>query len=148
MSSDNVHRLLLDDLNMRAYAVDVTRLAQDICGIHNTTPNATVALGRTLAATALLAATLKPESNQNVRLRFHGNGPLREVQAQADARGNMRGYVAVPDVDLKATPERISFSDMIGAAILSVHRDLGLREPYRSESAVIYGKLRLMWPIT
>ncbi len=129
---DRISRIICEDLNLRAYTAETANLVKEITGLHNTTPNATTALGRSITATALLSATLKPDSDQNITLKFSGSGPINEIHVQADARGNVRGYVENPDVDLTEEIGKISFSRTIGAGFLTVTKDLGLKEPYSS----------------
>ncbi|MBN2157788.1 MAG: Hsp33 family molecular chaperone HslO [Spirochaetes bacterium] len=132
METDLISRLICDALSLRAYTVVSLGAVREITSLHNTTPNATVALGRTLTAAALLGATLKPESSQSLLLKIEGNGPIREIHAQADARGNIRGYAANPHPDITGNIDKISFSRTIGAGFLTVRKDIGMREPYTS----------------
>ena len=132
MSNDRLTRLICDSLNLRAYTVTSADTAREITSLHNTTPNATVALGRTVTAAALLSAMLKPDSDQSLLLKIEGSGPIREIHAQADARGNIRGYVANPQPDLTEDIGTLSFSRTIGAGVLTVRKDLDMKEPYTS----------------
>ncbi|HOO72889.1 MAG TPA: Hsp33 family molecular chaperone HslO [Spirochaetota bacterium] len=136
---DRVSRIICERLNLRAYAVNSLRAVREITGIHGTTPNATIPLARTITAGALLAATLKPGSGQSVSLKFSGSGPLKEINVQADAGGNVRAYVARPEVDLEEHFDSINFSRAIGAGFLTVVKDLGLREPYTSHIPLLAG---------
>jgi molecular chaperone Hsp33 len=132
MREDFVSRVICNELNIRAYTVISLNAVREIIGIHQTSPNATLALGRTINASALLSATLKPDSDQTITLKFSGNGPIREIQVQADARGNIRGYAANPVVDPVDAAEIVDFSEIIGEGFLSIIKDIGLREPYSS----------------
>ncbi len=107
-------------------------VAREITSLHNTTPNATIALGRTVTAAALLSAMLKPESDQSLLIKIEGSGPIKEIHAQADARGNIRGYVANPQPDITDTIGTLSFSKTIGAGFLTVRKDIGMKDPYTS----------------
>ena len=109
--------------------------------LHGTSPNATVALGRTITAAALLSATLKPDSDQSLLLKIEGSGPIREIHAQADARGNIRGYAANPAPDLDEDIGGISFSRTIGAGFLTVRKDIGMKEPYSSITPLHAGEV-------
>jgi molecular chaperone Hsp33 len=100
-----------------------------------------MALGRTINAAALLGATLKPMSNQNILLKFSGSGPIKEIHVQADAKGNIRGYVANPDLDITENFDTISFSKSIGAGLLTVIKDMGMKEPYSSVTPLLYGEV-------
>ena len=112
---------------------------KEITETHNTTPNATYALAWTANAAALFGATLKPESYQNVSLRFHGDGPLKEVNVQCDARGNIRGLVSPPDVDIVADIKEINFSKSIGAGFITVSKNLGIGDSYITNLPLVYG---------
>ncbi len=132
MNEDRLTRLICEPLNLRAYTITSLNVAREITSLHNTSPNATVALGRTISAAALLSAMLKPDSDQNLLVKIEGSGPIREIHAQADARGNIRGYVANPQPDLNDAIGTLSFSKSIGAGFLTVRRDIGMKEPYTS----------------
>jgi molecular chaperone Hsp33 len=132
--------MVCNDLNLRAYCTVSTNTVQRILAIHSTTPSASIALGRTISAVALLAATLKPDTPQNITLRLNGTGPLREIQVQADSRGNIRGYVANPWIDLTESSP-IDFSHAIGAGFISVTKDLGLKDPYTSLLPLTFGDI-------
>lgn len=140
---DRLSKVICDSLNLRAYTVLSINTVREITGQHNTTPNATVALGRTLTAAALLAATLKPDSDQSLLLKIEGTGPIREIHAQADARGNIRGYAANPQFDMEEKIGAISFSRTIGAGFLTVRKDIGLKEPYSSVIPLQAGDLAI-----
>lgn len=132
MTEDRLTRLICEPLNLRAYTVTSLNTAREVTSLHNTTPNATVALGRTITAAALLSAMLKPDSEQSLLVKIEGSGPIREIHAQADARGNIRGYAANPQPDLAEDIGTLSFSRTIGAGFLTVRRDIGMKEPYTS----------------
>jgi len=139
MRQDTITRIICDELNLRACAVTSLDTVRNIISTHGTSPNATVALGRTINAAALMSATLKPDSNQSIALKFAGDGPVKEIHVQADARGNLRGYVANPYVDQTEDIGKISFSRTIGAGFLYVIKDLGMKEPYSSIMPLMYG---------
>ncbi len=128
--TDTLTRYLCEGLGLRAYTATTLETVRIITSLHGTTPNATVAMGRTITATALLSATLKPLSDQSLVLRIEGSGPIRELHAQADARGNIRAYAGNPRPDETGELDTISFSKSIGAGLLTVRRETGHGEPY------------------
>ncbi len=138
---DSISRIYCEELKLRAYTVTSLDVTREVTSLHKTTPNATVALGRTINAAALLGATLKPQTNQSLLLKFSGSGPLREVHVQVDAFGSIRGYVANPMVDVDGNLNRISFSDAIGAGLLTVIKDTGINEPYSSVTPLMNGEV-------
>lgn len=138
---DIISRIYCKDLSLRAYTVTSRSVVQQIVTAHDTTPNATMALGRSINAAALLGSTLKPMSNQNILLKFSGSGPIKGIHVQADARGNIRGYVANPHVDITENLDKLSFSKSIGAGFLTVIKDMGMKEPYTSITPLLYGEV-------
>lgn len=129
--SDRRIRCLAEDGGVRAIACVTTELVAEICRRHGAWPAAAAALGRALTGGALLGALLKGEDR--VALKFEGSGPLRKLLVEADGNGAVSGYPGDPRVDL---PLRNGMPDVAGAlgraGFLTVTRDLGMREPYRS----------------
>ncbi len=138
---DHISRIYCESLKLRAYTVTSLDIVREITKLHKTTPNATVALGRTVNAGALLSATLKPQTNQSLILKFSGSGPIREVHVQVDAFGNLRGYIANPMVDITDDMHQISFSKSIGAGLLTVIKNTGANEPYSSVTPLMNGEV-------
>lgn len=141
MNDDFISRILCNELNIRAYAASTLGICRELSEIHGTTPPATLVFARTITAAALLSATLKPGSDQNVRLKFSGSGQIKEIHVQADARGSLRAYIANPVIDFSDNADRMSFSALIGAGFLTVIKDLGLKEPYQSVSPLRSGDI-------
>ncbi len=111
----------------RGYAAATTGLVEAARQRHNTSPTATVALGRALTAAVLMSGLLKV--GQRVALKWEGSGPLRRIVVEADAKGRVRGYVADPHVDRPLSQGEYDVPGAIGAAgLLTVVRDLRLPE--------------------
>jgi len=132
MEQDKISRIICDELNLRAYTATCLNTVRQITAIHDTTPNATYALGRTIISAVLLSATLKPGSDQSLLVKFSGSGPIKEIHVQVDAKGHVRGYAANPKVDLTDDIGKISFSKTIGAGFLTITRGIDLKDPYKS----------------
>lgn len=110
--------------------------------IHRTTPTASAALGRTLCAASLMGNMLK-EEDASLTIRIDGGGPAGQIIAVSDSTGNVRGIVGNPGVDL---PLRADGKLDVGGAVgrdgmLTVSRDLGLREPYIGSVALVSGEI-------
>ena len=84
------------------------------------------------------------EDNAALTLRIQGGGPIGTILAVSDNAGNVRGYVSHPEVDLPIR-ERDGKLDVSGAVgregLLTVSRDIGLREPYSGSSALVSGEI-------
>jgi molecular chaperone Hsp33 len=95
----------------RVYAVTTTHLTQQMNEIHQCSPLAAAALGRTAAGALMLAATMK--DGEAVTLRFKGNGPLGQVMA--DARDyTVRGFVEHPSVMLPLKNGKLDVGGGVG----------------------------------
>jgi molecular chaperone Hsp33 len=126
---------------VRACAVVGTALTEEARSRHGTLPTATAALGRALAAAALLGAGLK--SDQTVMVRVLGDGPLGPIVTESTAGGAVRGYVTNPLTDLPPTASRkLDVGGAVGRnGLFHVTRDLGLRDPYQSSVPLVSGEI-------
>lgn len=128
--NDQLIRAISSAANIRALACLTTHTAQTACTRHQTRPTATVALGRALTGGVLMGALLK--GRERVALKFEGNGPLRKIVVEANALGQVHGYVGNPDVDLPLADGQFDIASAVGrAGLLTVTKDLLLKEPYQ-----------------
>lgn len=140
--SDILVRAISSDGMVKAAAVVTREMTERARTIHHTTPVATAALGRTLAAASMMGNALKGEG-QSLTLQIKGGGPIGTVLAVSDAEGNVRGYVGDPTVDL---PLREDGKLNVGAAVgssgtLTVVKDLGMRDPYVGTVDLLGGEI-------
>lgn len=122
------------------YARDVVERAREIHGLQ---PTGTAALGRTLCGASMLGELMK-EENASLTLKLQGGGPLGSVVAVSDSSGCVRGYVQNPEVDLplRASDGKLDVGGAIGRdGLLTVLRDIGLREPYVGSTELISGEV-------
>lgn len=83
---------------VRAFAVRTKHIVEELRVRHQTTPTATAALGRTVTAALMMGTMLKGEEKLTVQVK--GGGPIGQIVADANAKGEVRGYVDNPEVDL------------------------------------------------
>jgi len=107
--------------------------------LHDTYPTATAALGRTMTAVMLMASLLK--EGQKISVQIVGEGPLKEVFAEADWLSRVRGYVRKPHVFMGLIGESLDVGRAIGPGYLHVIKDLGLRESYHSSIPLQTGEI-------
>jgi molecular chaperone Hsp33 len=139
MQGDFISRIICDELNIRAYTVVTSASASEITRVQQCNPISALILGRMINAAALLGATLKPGSNQTITLRMSVTGPLKELHVQADARGDIRGYAANPNVEFD--PGSSDMKKYIGSGFLNVIKDLGMKEPVTSVLAIMHADI-------
>ena len=63
---------------VRAFAVQTAVLTEELSRRHQTTPTATAALGRTVAAGLLIGAMLKGEEHLIIQVK--GDGPIGQIR--------------------------------------------------------------------
>ena len=110
--------------------------------LHRLSPTACAALGRTLCGASLLGQAMK-EENASLTIRLNGGGPIGSVVAVSDHLGNVRGYVGDPTVELPLRPDgKLNVGGAVGRdGMLTVSRDLGLREPYIGSVQLVSGEI-------
>ena len=125
----------------RVYLTISTDLVEEARTIHNTTPLATAALGRTLTGAGLMGLMLKnPEDKLTVQ--FKGDGPAKQILATAYGTGNVKGYIANPNVDLPLREDgHLDVGGSLGIGELTVIKDLGMKEPYVGKIALVDGEI-------
>lgn len=126
---------------IRVFAVRSTNLVNEMQRRHETMPTATAALGRTATAGAMMGAMLKGKEKLTIQVK--GDGPIGQIVVDANADGEVRGYVDHPEVHLPSNAEgKLDVAGAVGrTGYLYVTKDLGLREPYRGSVPLISGEL-------
>lgn len=138
--NDHLLRATDAENQIRVFAGVTTELIEEARERHETSPLATAALGRTMTAAALMGMTLK--ESQQVSVQIRANGPLGGVYATADVEGNVRGYVKNPQAHLNLNNEgKLDVSKGLGAGMLNIIKDMGLKEPYRGSVPLVSGEI-------
>lgn len=117
-----------------------TRLANELQRRHHTWPIATAALGRTSSIASMMGLLLKGDERLTIQVK--GNGPLGTIVVDADSLGQVRGYVENPFVDLPHSQAgKLDVGGAVGAGMLYVIRDQGLKDYYRGSSELQSGEI-------
>ena len=139
---DKIIRATAADGFVKMAVADARGTVERARAIHACSPTAAAALGRTLCAASLLGDAMK-EEKASLTIRINGGGPIGSVVAVSDSNGNVRGYVENPQLQL---PLRADGKLDVGGAVgrdgmLTVSRDLGLKEPYIGSTALVSGEI-------
>lgn len=139
--SDYIVRATAANDSIRAFAATTRELVEHARSIHNTSPVASAALGRLLTAGAMMGSMMKGD-NDLLTLQIKGDGPLRGVTVTADSRATVKGYVDCPEELLPPNSiGKLDVSGGIGAGMLSVIKDMGLKEPYVGQIQLVSGEI-------
>lgn len=127
--------------SFRVYLTISTDIVEEARKIHDTTPLASAGLGRVLTGAGLMGLMLKNDSDK-LTVLFKGDGPAKQILATANANGDVKGYIANPDVDLPLNDKgKLDVGGSLGIGELTVIKDLGLREPYVGTIALVDGEI-------
>ena len=138
---DYIVRATAADSQIRAFAATTKETVELARQYHNTSPVATAALGRLLTAGAMMGAMMKGEQDL-LTLQVKGNGPLGGITVTADSAANVKGYVNNPEVLIHANEKgKLDVGGAVGAGILNVIRDMGLKEPYVGQCELQTGEI-------
>ena len=138
---DYIVRATAADSQIRAFAATTKETVELARQYHNTSPVATAALGRLLTAGAMMGAMMKGEKDL-LTLQVKGNGPLGGITVTADSAANVKGYVNNPEVLIHANEKgKLDVGGAVGAGILNVIRDMGLKEPYVGQCELQTGEI-------
>lgn len=139
--ADYVIRATAAQGEIRAFAATTRELTEEARKAHNTSPVATAALGRLLTAGAMMGCEMKGEEDL-LTLKIQGDGPMQGLTVTADAHGNVKGYVFNPMVMLPPNDKgKLDVGGAIGVGVLSVIKDIGLKEPYTGQTMLVTGEI-------
>lgn len=138
---DYIVRATAADAQIRAFACYTKDLVEKAREAHNTSPVMTAALGRLLSGGVMMGSMLKGDKDI-LTLQIQGDGPGRGLTVTADSKGNVKGYPLVPDVILPANSVgKLDVAGALGQGMLSVIKDLGLKDPYVGQTQLQTGEI-------
>ncbi len=139
---DKIIRATAEDGLIKMAVITAKDTVERARQIHGLSPTACAALGRTLCGASLLGQAMK-EENASLTLRISGGGPIGGIVAVSDHEGNVRGYVGDPGCELPLRSDgKLDVGGAVGRdGMLTVSRDLGLREPYIGSVELVSGEI-------
>lgn len=139
--SDYIVRATAAGGQIRAFAITSKELTETAKQRHGTSPVITAALGRLLSGAAMMGAMMKGEKDL-LTIQIQGSGPVKGLTVTADSSGRVKGYPEVPDVILPPNAQgKFDVGGALGLGVLSVIKDLGMKEPYIGQIALQTGEI-------
>ena len=139
--SDYIVRATAADSNIRAFAITSKQMVEDARMHHETSPIMTAALGRLLSAGAMMGAMMKGEKDL-LTLQIQCSGPAKGLTVTADANGSVKGFAMNPQVELPNRADgKLNVGGALDLGILSVIKDMGLKEPYVGQCQLQTGEI-------
>lgn len=139
--TDYIVRASAAENQIRAFAATTKELVEYARSIHGTSPVATAALGRLLTAGAMMGSMMKGDKDI-LTLQIKGNGPIEGLTVTADSSGKVKGYAYNPEVLIHANDKgKLDVGGAIGEGMLSIIKDMGLKEPYIGQTHLVSGEI-------
>lgn len=140
-TGDYMVRATAADAQIRAFAVTSRELVEEARAAHNTSPVVTAALGRLMTGALMMGGMLKGEKDV-LTLQIRGAGPVHGITVTADAAGHVKGYADNPSAMMPPNSAgKLDVGGVIGAGVLHVMKDMGLKEPYASTVTLQTGEI-------
>jgi len=133
------------DGTVRCMSAVTTNLVAEAARRHDLWPTVAAALGRTLTGALLLASSLKELDRLTVQIV--SDGPIGGITAEANAQGQVRGYVRNPEAHAPYNEKgKFDVRAVVGEGMFYVTHesgyDVGLyREPYRGSVPLVSGEI-------
>lgn len=139
---ENLLRMIAKDGSMVCTVLDGTKIAGQAEQFHQTSAVVTAALGRLMIAASMIGVMLKNDED-SVTLRLAGDGPAGTLIAVSDSRGNPRGYVQNPVVEIPLNEHgKLDVSGAVGKkGTLTVIKDIGYDEPVTGAVPIVSGEI-------
>ena len=139
--ADYVIRATAAEGQIRAFAATTRDLTETARQAHNTSPVATAALGRLMTAAVMMGYDMKG-ADDLLTIKIQGDGPIGGLVVTADSHGEVKGYAFNPGVMLPPNDKgKLDVGGALGVGVLSVIKDIGLKEPYVGQTILVTGEI-------
>ena len=126
----------------RIFLCDTTQMAQQARDIHHASNTCSAAMGRMIAAAAIMGAGLKSEGDR-VTATINGGGPAGPICAVAGPQGKVKVTIENPEIELALKPNgKLDVGGALGKdGQLTIMRSFGYGEPYVGRTALVSGEV-------
>ena len=138
---DALLRMTICGGEARVLLMRTTALSQKAGDLHNASDTAIAAMSRLMTGTAMLGVMMK-EPDASVTVTVAGDGPAGKLTAVAHGP-HVKAAMAHPEADLPLKADgHLDVGGLVGHhGRLTVIKDLGLKEPYIGQCALVSGEL-------
>ena len=139
--ADYMVRATAANAQIRAFAITSRETVEYARKAHDLSPVVTAALGRLMTGGVMMGSMLKGEKDL-LTLQIGGAGPVHGLMVTADSQGNVKGYADNPQAMMPPNSVgKLDVGGVIGAGVLTVIKDMGLKEPYSSTIDLTTGEI-------
>jgi len=139
-AKDRLHKFLLADGTIRGVIMNGTRMVNEMRANHELGILETLVLGRAYLGAGLMAADLK--SNDRISIKFDCSGPIKGLVVEANAFGEVRGFLKQVPIPLDKPMENFDLSSFFAAGFLSVTKYMeDAKQPFTGQVMLKYGNI-------
>jgi len=139
-AKDRLYNFLLVDGAVRGVIIHGTRMVNEMRANHELGILETLVLGRAYLGAGLMSADLK--GNGRISIKFDCSGPIKGLIVEANAFGEVRGYLKNVPIPLDKPMESFDLSPFFGAGFLSVTKYLeDAKQPFTGQVILKYGNI-------
>lgn len=140
-NKDKIIKFLAYNGRVSITCAKTTNLVEQARQIHDLSPVATAAFGRTLTISAIMATNMKNKEDK-LTVQIKGNGPIGGLVIVANNIPKLKGYVQNPVVDIPLKNGKLDVRGAIGQeGYLNIIKDIGLKEPYIGMIPLVSGEI-------
>jgi len=137
---DRLYNFLLTGGTLRGCVVNGTRMVNEMRWNHELGILETLALGHAYLCAALMSAGLK--GSDRLGLQIECSGPIKGLSVEANAFGEVRGYLQQVPIPIDRPLESFDLSPFFGAGFLSVTKYLeDAKQPFTGKVMLEHGTL-------
>jgi molecular chaperone Hsp33 len=137
---DRLHKFTLAGNTVRGAIVNGTRMVNEMRVQHNLGILETLALGHAYLGAVLMTANLKGQDAVN--LRIDCSGPIKGLSVDANAFGEVRGFLKRVPIPIDKPLENFDLSPFFGAGLLIVTKYLeSAKQPFAGRIALKHGSI-------
>jgi molecular chaperone Hsp33 len=139
---DVIRKFLIMEGSALVTVIDSTALVERARKLHDLSPLAAAALGRTLTVAAFMSMKLKDKA-ASLSIVVDGGGPLGKIVVCAGYGAQVRGYAENPLTDLPLNNKgKLDVGGAVGRnGTIRCVTDLKMKEPYLGQSELVSGEI-------
>jgi molecular chaperone Hsp33 len=139
-AKDRIYKFMLAEGAVRGAILHGTRMVNEMRANHELGILETLVLGRAYLGAGLMTANLK--GTDAVSLKIDCSGPIRGLTVEANAFGEVRGFLKNIPIPIDKPMTDFNLSPFFGAGFLSVIRTIeGAKQPFIGKIALEYGNI-------
>jgi len=139
-AKDKLYHFTLSDGIIRGAVLHGTRMVNEMRANHQLGILETLVLGHAYMAATLMCANLK--GDERIGLKIDCSGPIKGLYVEANAFGEVRGYLKKVPIPIEKPLESFDLSPFFGAGFLSVTKVFrAAKQPFTGQVELKYGSI-------